>query len=156
MAGIHITDIESAINYWRAKEPSPDGVALPAATRALAEVYALLVYHHETEADEASMPTKARAAWLDWYASTPDTPCIAICSTSQGDEECKGCGRSFWEVQHWPQMSPAEKRGTWRRITYLLPVLVCNHLLNHRCNQVSDHQHSQALLPHISHLLVHP
>ena len=117
MAGIHITDIESAINYWRAKEPSPDGVALPAATRALAEVYALLVFHHETEADEASMPAKARAAWMDWYASTPDTPCIAICSTSQGDEECKGCGRSFFEVQHWPQMSPAEKRGTWRRIT---------------------------------------
>jgi hypothetical protein len=117
MAGIHITDIESAINYWRAKAPSPDGVSLPAQTRALAEVYALLVYHHETEADEASMPAKAHDAWLTWYASTPDTPCIAICSTSQGDEECKGCGRSFFEVQHWPQMSPAEKRGTWRRIT---------------------------------------
>ena len=117
MAGIHITDIESAINYWRGKEPSPDGVSLPAATRALAEVYALMVYCHESEADEASMPAKAHDAWLDWYASTPDTPCIAICSTSQGDEECKGCGRSFWEVQHWPQMTPAEKRGTWRRIT---------------------------------------
>ena len=51
MAGIHITDIESAINYWRAREPSPDGIALPAPTRALAEVYALLVYYHETEAD---------------------------------------------------------------------------------------------------------
>jgi len=36
MAGIHITDIESAINYWRGKEPSPDGVALPGPTRALA------------------------------------------------------------------------------------------------------------------------
>ncbi|RYF35568.1 MAG: DUF1289 domain-containing protein, partial [Comamonadaceae bacterium] len=47
----------------------------------------------------------------------PDTPCIAICSTSQGDNQCKGCGRSFDEVQHWPAMSPAEKRGTWRRIT---------------------------------------
>jgi predicted Fe-S protein YdhL (DUF1289 family) len=117
MAGIHITDIESAINYWRAHEPSPDGVALPAPTRALAEVYALMVFHHETEADEASMPAKAHAAWLQWYGTTPDTPCIAICSTSQGDEECKGCGRSFFEVQHWPQMTPGEKRATWRRIT---------------------------------------
>jgi predicted Fe-S protein YdhL (DUF1289 family) len=117
MAGIHITDIESAINYWRAREPSPDGVTLPAATRALAEVYAMMVFHHETEADEASMPAKAHAAWLEWYATTPDTPCIAICSTSQGDEECKGCGRSFFEVQHWPQMTPGEKRHTWRRIT---------------------------------------
>jgi predicted Fe-S protein YdhL (DUF1289 family) len=42
------------------------------------------------------------AAWLAWYASTPDAPCIAICSTSQGDAVCKGCGRSFDEVQHWP------------------------------------------------------
>ena len=78
MAGIHITDIESAINYWRGKEPSPDGVALPAATRALAEVYALMVYCRESEADEASMPAQAHAAWFDCYASTPDTPCIAI------------------------------------------------------------------------------
>lgn len=117
MAGIHITDIESAINFWRAREPSPDGVSLPSSTRALAEVYALLIYYHETEADEFSMPTKALAAWQTWYETTPDTPCIAICSTSQGDELCKGCGRTFEEVQLWPQMGPAEKRATWRRIT---------------------------------------
>ena len=117
VSGIHITDIESAINYWRAREPSPDGVALPAPTRALAEVYALLVYYHETEADAASMPPKALAAWLAWYQSTPDTPCIAICSTSQGDALCKGCGRTFEEVQRWTEMEPVEKRASWRRIT---------------------------------------
>ncbi len=117
MAGIHITDIESAINYWRSREPSPDGVALPAPTRALAEVYALLVYYHETEADAATMPPKALAAWMAWYESTPDTPCIAICSTSQGDDLCKGCGRTFEEVQRWPEMGPVAKRTTWRRIT---------------------------------------
>ena len=76
-----------------------------------------MVYYGEQEADEDTMPRAAHAAWLQWYASTPDTPCIAICSTSQGDETCKGCGRSFDEVQHWPQMSPAHKRATWRRIT---------------------------------------
>ena len=32
MPGIHITDIEAAINYWRAKAPSPDGVTLAALT----------------------------------------------------------------------------------------------------------------------------
>ena len=52
-----------------------------------------------------------------WYASTPDAPCIAICSTSQGDEVCKGCGRRFDEVQRWTGMTPGEKRATWRRIT---------------------------------------
>jgi uncharacterized protein len=117
MAAIHIVDIEAAINFWRAKSPSPDGITLGPELRALAEVYALLVYYRETEADEFSMPARALAAWQGWYASTPDTPCIAICSTSQGDALCKGCGRTFDEVQHWPSMRPAEKRQTWRRIT---------------------------------------
>ena len=117
MAGIHITDIESAINYWRDKKPSPDGFSLEPEIRALAEVYALMIFYHEVEADEFSFPKDAYAAWLAWYHTTPDTPCIAICSTSQGDEECKGCGRSFSEVQHWVDMGPVEKRQTWRRIT---------------------------------------
>ena len=117
MAGIHITDIESAINHWRARTPSPDGVGLAAPIRALAEVYALMVFWHEDEADLASMPGAAREAWLGWYNTTPDTPCIAICSTSQGDELCKGCGRTFTEVQLWLEMSPTEKRQTWRRIS---------------------------------------
>jgi predicted Fe-S protein YdhL (DUF1289 family) len=59
----------------------------------------------------------AAEAWQDWYASTPDTPCIAICSTSQGDDTCKGCGRSFEEVQLWTEMTPGEKRFVWHRIT---------------------------------------
>ena len=118
MAAIHITDIEAAINHWRRRAPSPDGITLAPETRALAEVYAVMVYRHEEEVDEvAGLPAQAAAAWQAWYDTTPDTPCIAICSTSQGDEVCKGCGRSFDEVQHWTAMSPAEKRGVWRRIT---------------------------------------
>ena len=77
----------------------------------------MLVYYHEVECDEDTMPSAAHAAWMAWYETTPDTPCIAICSTSQGDDLCKGCGRTFDEVQLWPEMSPGEKRGTWRRIT---------------------------------------
>lgn len=116
-AGIHITDVEAAINWWRARNPSPDGITACPEVLALAEVYALMVYYHEHEADERSLPAVARGAWMAWYASTPDAPCIAICSTSQGDALCKGCGRSFEEVQHWPGMSPAQKRVVWRRIT---------------------------------------
>lgn len=117
MGSIHITDIEAAINFWRERKPSPDGVTLAPELRALAEVYALMVYHHEDEAAEQGFPTQAYDAWRAWYESTPDTPCIAICSTSQGDPVCKGCGRTFEEVQHWPSMSPGDKRATWRRIT---------------------------------------
>lgn len=76
-----------------------------------------MVFCHESLADEFSFPAPAYQAWLGWYTTTPDTPCIAICSTSQGDEVCKGCGRRFSEVQYWTEMRPAEKRETWRRIT---------------------------------------
>jgi predicted Fe-S protein YdhL (DUF1289 family) len=117
MPGIHIIDLEAAINYWRAKNPSSDGTTLAPEVRALAEVYALMVFYHEDMADEATFPVAALAAWHAWYDTTPDTPCIAICSTSQGDELCKGCGRTFEEVQQWLAMSAVEKRGTWRRIT---------------------------------------
>lgn len=117
MAAIHITDLESAINFWRDKSPSPDGVTLCPELRALAQVYGEMVFFRQEEADEARFPAPAMAAWQTWYASTPDTPCIAICSTSQGDAVCKGCGRSFDEVQHWLSYSPGSKRAVWRRIT---------------------------------------
>ncbi|MDE1928354.1 MAG: DUF3717 domain-containing protein, partial [Burkholderiales bacterium] len=117
MTGLHITDIEAAINWWRERSPSPDGVTACGEVRALAEVYALMVYYRETSCDESTMPQRARAAWLAWYASTPDAPCIAICSTNQGDAVCKGCGRTHDEVRDWPALSPAAKRAVWRRIT---------------------------------------
>ena len=107
MAGIHIVDIESAINWWRDRSPSIDGITACAEVLALAEVYALLVYYREPLADELTLPAAARAAWLAWYAQT----------TAQGDALCKGCGRTEDEVQHWLLFSPAEKRVVWRRIT---------------------------------------
>mgnify|MGYP000855185004 CR=1 FL=1 len=72
MASIHINDVEAAINWWRERSPSPDGVTACAEVRALAEVYALLVYYRESECSETSMPARAKEAWLAWYASTPD------------------------------------------------------------------------------------
>ena len=117
MAVLHITDIEAAINWWRARSPSPDGITACPEVRALADGYALMVYAHAVECAETSLDAAAHGAWMDWYDSTPDTPCIAICSTSQGDDLCKGCGRTFEEVQLWLAMTPSEKRDTWHRIT---------------------------------------
>lgn len=116
MACIHITDLESAINFWSVRAPTEPGLALASPIRALAEVYGRMVFAGQLELDESFFPSPALAAWLAWYHSTPDTPCIAICTTSQGDDWCKGCGRSFEEVQNWTQMRPAQKRQTWRRI----------------------------------------
>lgn len=116
MTGIHISDIEAAINHWRGLRPSPDGVRLAPEVRALAAVYARLIHTGVTETSPRSLPAAAMDAWLAWYETQPDTPCIAVCSTSQGDAQCKGCGRSFAEVQQWLELSPVQKRAVWRRI----------------------------------------
>lgn len=117
MAGIHLTDIEAAINWWRQRTPTDDAAALSPPLTALAEVYGLMVYYRHATCDEATLPAAAREAWLAWYDTTPDAPCIAICSTTQGDAVCKGCGRYFQEVQQWTAFSPAQKREVWHRIT---------------------------------------
>ncbi len=116
MDRIHITDVEAALDHWRARYPPATGGALAPEVAALAEVYARMAYQRQEELDATTLPTAAREAWLAWYASMPDAPCIAICSTSQGDAVCKGCGRTEHEVQHWPAMSPFAKRAVWRRI----------------------------------------
>ncbi len=114
---IHITDIESAINHWRDRLPADAGAALASEVIALAEVYARMVFQRQEEIAEDDMSPDAMFAWLEWYETTQYTPCIAICSTSQGDETCKGCGRSFAEVQNWLEFGPVQKRAVWRRIT---------------------------------------
>ncbi len=114
---LHISDLEAAINHWRARRPAAAGAALAPEVAALAEVYAQMVFARQDDIDVRPWPAAAHAAWLAWYATTPDTPCIAICSTSQGDAVCKGCGRTEGEVQHWPALSLWAKRAVWRRIT---------------------------------------
>ena len=66
MTAIHITDIEAAINYWRGRAPSPDGVLLAPEVRSLAEVYALMIYGGENEVAVEGFPSHAMAAWLAW------------------------------------------------------------------------------------------
>lgn len=116
MPSIHITDLEAAINYWRDRSPAGAGWALAPATAHLAEVYARMIVEQRTHIAAHALPDAALQAWLRWYDTTPDTPCIAICSTSQGDSHCKGCGRTFAEVQQWLSLSPYAKRAVWRRI----------------------------------------
>ena len=114
---LHIVDLEAAINLWRTRAPSQAGAALSPAVAALAEVYARMAVERRDTVDASTLTDAARAAWLAWYDTTLDTPCIAICSTNQGDAVCKGCGRTEDEVQQWPQLGPAAKRAVWRRIT---------------------------------------
>ena len=49
-------------------------------------------------------------------AQRPDTPCVAVCSTTF-DEICRGCGRTYIEVAHWVSMTEEQKELVWERIT---------------------------------------
>ncbi len=51
----------------------------------------------------------------DAPAARPDTPCVAVCSTTF-DEICRGCGRTVVEVAHWVSMNEEEKELVWQRI----------------------------------------
>ena len=48
-------------------------------------------------------------------AERPDTPCVAVCSTTF-DDVCRGCGRTVIEVAHWVSMSAEQKEAVWQRI----------------------------------------
>ena len=37
------------------------------------------------------------------------TPCLGICSTTYGDDVCKGCKRFVHEIISWPKYSQDER-----------------------------------------------
>jgi predicted Fe-S protein YdhL (DUF1289 family) len=49
-------------------------------------------------------------------SNRPDTPCVAVCSTTF-DDVCRGCGRTVAEVSQWVLMTEEEKDKVWSRIT---------------------------------------
>ncbi len=45
----------------------------------------------------------------------PDTPCVAVCSTTF-DDVCRGCGRTVDEVAQWVFMDVEQRERVWQRI----------------------------------------
>lgn len=65
-----ITDLEQAINFWRAQAPAQgEERRLGAQTAVLAEVYALMIFHRRAEFDPAGLAPEARAAFDAWRDS---------------------------------------------------------------------------------------
>lgn len=63
----------------------------------------------------SAQPNKEAMTEEEKLPERPDTPCVAVCSTTF-DEICRGCGRSVVEVAHWVSMGAAEKELVWKRI----------------------------------------
>jgi hypothetical protein len=49
----------------------------------------------------------------------PESPCVGRCSTTYGDDVCKGCGRTFEEVINWIIFDEVEKAAIWARLEKL-------------------------------------
>lgn len=52
------------------------------------------------------------------------TPCVGVCSTTDGDHQCEGCGRRRREVVRWREMPPHAQESVIRRAArqgYLKP-----------------------------------
>jgi predicted Fe-S protein YdhL (DUF1289 family) len=64
---------------------------------------------------EGDKPGAAEEGAVQPLPPRPDTPCVAVCSTTF-DEICRGCGRSVAEVAHWVSMSAEHKERVWQRI----------------------------------------
>ena len=47
------------------------------------------------------------------------TPCVGICSTTYGDEVCRGCKRFSFEVINWTAFNPEERESVWKRLEKL-------------------------------------
>lgn len=69
---IPITDLEQAINFWRTRAPSQgEERRLCAPAGALAEVYALLIFHRRSDFDVTELGAAATAAFAAWQAEAP-------------------------------------------------------------------------------------
>jgi len=60
-------------------------------------------------------PSVADLQIMNERQQRPDTPCVAVCSTTF-DDICRGCGRTVAEVADWVFMSDEQKEQVWVRI----------------------------------------
>ncbi|HEU0229229.1 MAG TPA: DUF3717 domain-containing protein [Burkholderiaceae bacterium] len=67
-----LAELESAINYWRARSPSTgEESALCAEAAALAEPYALLIFNARHDVSWNNLARDAQEALRGWVASQP-------------------------------------------------------------------------------------
>ena len=56
------------------------------------------------------------------------TPCVGICSTTYGDDVCRGCKRFSFEVINWNGFKPEERESVWKRLEKLKSQIMASRL----------------------------
>ena len=61
-------------------------------------------------------------------ANRTRTPCVGICSTTYGDDVCRGCKRFSFEVINWNSFKPEERESVWKRLEKLKSQIMASRL----------------------------
>ncbi len=61
-------------------------------------------------------------------ANRTRTPCVGICSTTYGDDVCRGCKRFSFEVINWNAFKPEEREAIWKRLEMLKSQIMASRL----------------------------
>jgi predicted Fe-S protein YdhL (DUF1289 family) len=61
-------------------------------------------------------------------ANRTRTPCVGICSTTYGDDVCRGCKRFSFEVINWNTFKPEERESVWKRLEKLKSQIMASRL----------------------------
>ena len=64
------------------------------------------------------------------------TPCVGICSTTYGDEVCRGCKRFYFEVINWNKYDEDEKDAIWTRLESLKTQIIYSKIKKHSSKTV--------------------
>ena len=70
------------------------------------------------------------------------TPCVGICSTTYGDDVCRGCKRFSFEVINWNAFEPEERESVWKRLEKLKSQIMASRL------KVSDSKKLEESIKH--------
>ena len=70
------------------------------------------------------------------------TPCVGICSTTYGDDVCRGCKRFSFEVISWNAFKPEERESVWKRLEKLKSQIMASRL------KVSDSKKLEESIKH--------
>ncbi len=70
------------------------------------------------------------------------TPCVGICSTTYGDEVCRGCKRFSFEVINWNGFTPEERESVWKRLEKLKTQIMSSRL------QILEPEHLDKKIKH--------
>jgi len=74
-----------------------------------------MLFVQNTSMPSAFTPSSSLQPQSQPQPERPDTPCVAVCSTTF-DDVCRGCGRTVDEVAQWVFMDVDQREVVWQRI----------------------------------------